>query len=45
MRWMHWSAPGGGPDGPAWLSTTFAIVVGVGAVVMVVALARRRRRR
>ncbi|MFF8747171.1 MULTISPECIES: hypothetical protein [Streptomyces] len=44
MGWTHWAAPGGGPDGPAWLSTTFAIVVGIVAVVMGIALIRRRRR-
>lgn len=45
MGRVHWAAPGGGPDGPAWLSTAFAIMVGVGAVAMVIALVRRRRGR
>ncbi|MFE5398756.1 hypothetical protein ACFQ9U_29905 [Streptomyces sp. NPDC056568] len=43
MGWTYWAAPGGGPDGPVWLGTAFAIVAAVGAVLMAVALVRRRR--
>ncbi len=42
MRVTEWAAPGGGPDGPPWLGTVFAVVAAVGLVFFAISYVRGR---
>ncbi|MFJ2746066.1 hypothetical protein ACIO3O_41125 [Streptomyces sp. NPDC087440] len=42
MRATPWAAPGGGPDGPPWLGTVFAVVVAVVLVFFAISWLRGR---
>ncbi|WP_258177198.1 hypothetical protein [Streptomyces solincola] len=42
MNALLLAAPGGGPDGPPWLSITFGVLVAVGIVFFAVSLMRGR---